>query len=163
MNIQWKTTTQGFTLLEIILVILIIGVIAVTASPNWTSNSMTLEYEARRVLGDIRYAQAMSLASGERYRWVRTSSTSYQVTNEAGSAIVLPNGSSTLTLTNGVTFGSFTNLPSNLVAFDSLGVPYTNSSIPGTALGSTAVIPLSNSTQTQNITITPTTGYGDLP
>lgn len=162
LNTIRKRTNQGFTLLEIVLVILIIGVIAVSTAPNWTGSSMTLEYEANRVLGDIRYAQAMSIASGQRYRWVQTSSTSYQITNEAGSAIILPNGSSTLVLSNGVSFGSLTNLPSSLIAFDSEGVPYTTSSFPGTALGSTATIPLITGTTTQNILISPTTGYGAL-
>lgn len=156
------TGIRGFTLLELILVILIIGVLAVSVTPRWTSTSMTLQYEARRVLGDIRYAQAMSIATGQRYRWQRTSSTTYQITNEAGAAVVLPNGATTINLSNGISFGSLTNLPGNLVAFNSLGNPYITSSIPGTALGSTAVIPLSTSTQTQNILIVSGTGYGAL-
>jgi type II secretion system protein H len=153
---------QGFTILELVLVILILGVMATAVAPRWTGSSQTLQYEARRVLDDIRYAQAMSLASGERYRWVRTSANTYQITNQAGSAIKLAHGSTTVTLTNGATFGVFTNLPNSLLAFDSQGAPYTTSSLPGTALASTATIPLSNSTTTQTITITPTTGYGAL-
>lgn len=153
---------QGYTILELVLVILILGVMATAVAPRWTGSSQTLQYEARRVLDDIRYAQAMSLASGERYRWVRTSANTYQITNQAGSAIKLANGSTTVTLTNGVTFGVFTNLPNSLLAFDSQGAPYTTSSLPGTVLASTATIPLSNSTTTQTITITPTTGYGAL-
>ncbi len=160
MNTQWKSAGQGFTLLELVLVILIVGIIAITVTPTSTQAPIRLAYEAQRILNDIRYTQAMSMASGQRYRWVRTSSTAYQITNEAGSALILPNGSSTLTLSNGVSFGSFTNLPNNLVAFDSRGAPYTTSSVPGTALGSTASIPLTNGSQTFTVSITPTTGYG---
>lgn len=162
MNLHTATKQYGFTLLELILVILIVGVLAVTTTPKWTSSSQSLQYQARSVLNDIRYAQAMSLTSGERYRWVRTSTTTYQVTNESGSPILLPNGSATAILTNGISFGSFTNLPSNLIAFDTQGAPYTTSSLPGTALASTATIQLISSSTTQSITITPTTGYGAL-
>lgn len=160
MNTQWKSASRGFTVLELVLVILIVGIIAVTVTPTNTQVPMRLAYEARRVLNDIRYTQALSMASGQRYRWVRTSSTAYQITNEAGVALILPSGSSTMTLSNGVSFGTLANLPNDLVAFDSRGTPYTTSSLPGTALGSTASIPVTNGSQTFTVSITPTTGYG---
>lgn len=152
----------GFTLLELVLVILVIGVISFTITPTRLETPIRLQYEAQRVLSDIRYAQALSMASGQRYRFVRASTTTYQLLNEAGIAITLPNGSTTLTLSSGVSFGTLTNLPSNLVAFDSFGIPYTTSSYPGTALASAATIPLTNGTQTSIITITETTGYGAI-
>lgn len=157
-----KNIASGFSVLELILVIAIMGILAFVAIPRWSHNKILVEFEARRVLNDIRFAQAMSMASGQRYRWVRTSSTSYQITNEAGSAVMMPSGGTSLTLTSGVSFGSFTNLPSNLVAFDSRGRPYTTSTYPGTALASSATIPLTGAGQTATITITPTTGYGAL-
>ena len=161
MNKELKGKEHGFTVLELVVIIVIIGVIGFTLTPNTnTQVPIRVAYEARRVLNDIRYTQALSMASGQRYRWVLASSTSYQITNEAGTAITLPNGSTTLTLSSGVSFGSLTNLPSSLVAFDSQGVPYTNSSIPGTALGSTATIPVTSGGQTFSVSITPTTGYG---
>lgn len=161
MIVKKIASSQGFTVLELVLVIVIIGVIlAVTVTPNWTGTSLRIEFEARRVLNDIRYAQAMSMASGQRYRWVRTSATSYQITDEAGSPIMLANGGTTLTLSGDVSLGSFTNLPNNLVAFDSRGTPYTDSSYPGTALGANAVIPVTNGSETHNVLVAPTTGYG---
>lgn len=154
--------SQGFTVLEMVVVIIIIGVLAVSVTPSKLQTPMRLQYEARRVLNDIRYTQALSMSSGQRYRWVRTSSTAYQILNEAGTAITLPNGSTTLSLSNGISFGTLTNLPSNLVAFDAFGTPYTTSVLPGTALASTATIPLTNGTQTSTVSITPTTGFGAL-
>lgn len=153
---------QGFTLIELIFVILIIGILAVVAVPDWTGSSMGVQYEARRLLNDIRYTQMMSMATGERYRWVRVSSTSYSITNEAGTAIVLPSGGTVMVFTSGVSIGTITNLPNNLVAFDSQGIPYTTSTIPGTALASNATIPLTSAGGTRTVFITPTTGYGDL-
>lgn len=157
-----KLTQHGFTMLELIAVIVVVGLIALTTVPRWTGNVQNVQYEARRVLNDIRYAQAMSISSGMRYYWNRTSGTSYQIINGSGSAIVLPSGGTTVTLSSGISFGSFSNLPSNLVAFDSRGQPYTTSSSPGTLLSSTAVIPLTDGSSTRSVSITPTTGHGDL-
>jgi prepilin-type N-terminal cleavage/methylation domain-containing protein len=162
-NRKHTSASHGFTLLEMVLVILIIGVISMTVvTPTKTQVPMRLQYEARRVLNDIRYAQALSMASGQRYRWVLTSSSTYQITNEAGSAIMLANGSTTLTLSAGVTIASLSNLPNSLIAFDSAGAPYITSTYPGTALATTATIPVTSGGQTRNITVLPTTGYGAL-
>lgn len=153
---------QGFTLIELIVVILVIAIIAVVATPRWTATSVSLEFEARQILNDIRYAQALSMTTGKRYRWVRLSSTTYQIVNEAGSPNVLPAGGTVFTLPNNIVFSTFTNLPNNLVAFDSQGTPYTDASIPGTALASVATITLSTSGQTRSVRINPPTGYGVL-
>lgn len=159
---QIPAKTLGFTLMEMVIVILIIGILAVVVVPSSNPSDSTLEYQARQVLNDIRYTQALSMATGQRYRWVRTSSSTYQILDSSGTAIALPNGGTTLTLTSGITFGSLSNLPSNLVVFDSFGVPYTDTSTPGTALASTASIPLSNGTLTRSVTITANTGYEGL-
>jgi len=156
------TSQQGFSLLELVLVIVIIGIISINVTPNWTASSLGLEFEARRVLYDVRYAQVLSMTSGQRYRWVKTSSTSFSILNEAGTAIRLPTGGTVVTLTNGVTIGSLTNLPNSFVAFNTQGIPYTDSSIPGTALASTASIPLSLHGVTRTVQISPQTGYGAL-
>ncbi|EKD71877.1 MAG: hypothetical protein ACD_46C00080G0012 [uncultured bacterium] len=155
-------TAHGFTLIELIFIVMIFGIIAINVVPLWTSTAIGLDVEARRILQDIRYVQALSVTTGERYRWVMLSSSSYAITNEAGSAIVLPSGGTTLTLTNGVTIGSLSNLPNNLIAFNSQGIPYIDSSIPGTALSATAGIPVTLGGQTRTISIAPQTGYGVL-
>lgn len=147
-------------MIELILVIGIIGILAVMVVPNWTHTQILVEFEARRVFNDIRFAQAMSMATGQRYRWVRTSSSSYQITNQAGTPVMLGGGATTQTMTSGSTFGTLVNLPSNVLVFDSRGIPYTDTSIPGTPLASTATIPVTGSSQTANIQITPSTGYG---
>lgn len=162
MNNIKRISVNGFTVLELVLVILIIGVIAVTTVPNWTATQQGIEYEARRLLGDLRYTQAMSMTTGQRYRLVITSSNSYQILNPSGSPVMLPTGGTSLILSNNITFGSLTNLPNSLVAYDSNGIPYVDTASPGTALSSTAVIPLVSGSATRNVSITPDTGYGEL-
>lgn len=160
MGKQRLLTIAGFSLIELVMVILIVGIIMVTVVPKWTGTATNVGYEAQRLLSDIRYAQGLSMTTGQRYRWVKTGSNTYQILNEAGSAITLPLGGTTLTFSSGVTFGTLTNLPSSLVAFSSVGAPYTTSTIPGTALASTASIPLTAAGQTRTVQISPQTGYG---
>ncbi len=155
--------SAGFTLVELIFVILIMGILAVSVIPKWTGTSLGVEFEARRLVNVIRYTQALSVATGQRYRWVKVSSSSYSILNQSGTAIILPSGGTILTLSNNVSIGSLSNLPDSLVAFDSQGVPYTTSSTPGTTLGSTAGIPMTSSGgQTRTVQITPSTGYVGL-
>ncbi|EKD72140.1 MAG: hypothetical protein ACD_45C00750G0004 [uncultured bacterium] len=153
---------QGFTLIELLFIILLISVVGVTLLLQWPATSLNLEYEARRVQNDIRYTQALSITSGQRYRWVKISSSTYQIVNEAGTPILLPSGSNQLTLINGVTLGTLSNLPNNLIAFNSQGIPYVDSTIPGTALTATASISINTTGQSRTIQISPETGYGTL-
>ena len=153
---------RGFTLVELLLVILITGLLAVSVMPKWTASSLGLEFEARRVLNDIRYTQALSMASGQRYRFVKISASAYRILNEAGVAITLPGGGTQQTLSGNVSFGSLGNLPGSLIAFNSQGTPYTNAALPGTALAAVASIPLMSNGQTRTVMINPETGYGAL-
>lgn len=154
------TAVKGVTLIELMLVILVIGILSVVAGPTFRATQANVSQEAYRVLNDVRYAQALSMTTGFRYRWVRSSSSTYQILSESGVPVVLPTGGTTLTLSNGVSLT--TNLPNNVLVFDSSGAPYINTSIPGTALSSTGTITLSGASQTKTIQITPQTGYGAI-
>lgn len=152
----------GFSLIELIIVILLIGILSVMVMPRDTMRITNLGYEARHLFNDVRYVQALSEFSGQRYRWVKLSSSSYQITNESGSPIVLPSGGTQYTFGSGITMGSLSNLPNSLVAFDTQGTPYVDSALPGTPLAALGQIPLTGSGQTFTVTITPQTGYTQL-
>ncbi len=150
--------TQGFTLLEAIIVVAIVATLAVFVTSSWQGNNIALVTVANQVGGDIRYTQALSMSSGQRYRLVITSSTSYQILNASGAAIVMPMGGTSTTLAGGISFGTLSNLPNRLIAFDTQGAPYVDSSSPGTALTAIASIPVISSTQTRTVSISPNTG-----
>jgi prepilin-type N-terminal cleavage/methylation domain-containing protein len=149
---------SGFTLIELVLVIVIMSFLSVGVYIAWPGSTINLKGQADQIASDIRYAQALSMTKGERYRWVKTSSTTYQITNSSGTAILLAGGSTTVTLNSGMAFGSFTDLPNNLVVFGGNGTPYTDTGSPGTALASTAIIPITAGSETKNISISPETG-----
>ncbi|TAK74632.1 MAG: prepilin-type N-terminal cleavage/methylation domain-containing protein [Gammaproteobacteria bacterium] len=150
-----RYTMGGFTLIEFILVVIVIGILSVAVAPQWTATSSTIDYDARRVLDDIRYTQALSMTTGQRYRWVLLTSNSYQIANEAGTAIILPNGSTSVTVASSIT----TPFPSNILVFNSQGVPYTSS---GTAYSTVSSIRLIYGSRVRFVQINPETGSGSL-
>lgn len=152
--------THGFSLVELVIVITIIGVLAVIPFYNWPGTVVSIDAQAKQIANDIRFTQSFSMAKSERYRIVRTSATSYQVQNGSGSPIILGSGSTTVTLNSGLTFGAWSNLPGNLIAFDGRGIPYVDAIIPGTpfAPGTTYSITITGGGNTETITISPITG-----
>lgn len=149
---------KGFTLVEFVIVILLVTILSVMVVFSWQGSTITTEGQAQQVANDIRYAQSLAMTGGQRYRWVRVSATTYQVQNNSGTPVMLALGSTTGTLSSGATFAAFTNLPSNLIAFDGQGTPYTDTGSPGTALSSSASIPVTAGEQTSTVVISPQTG-----
>ncbi len=149
---------SGFTMFELIVVIVLISLLSVGVYFNWPGSTINLDGQIHQLANDLRYTQTLSMTTGQRYRWVKTSSTTYQIVNFSGTPITLALGNTTLTLNSGITFGTLTNLPNNLIAFDGLGAPYTDAASPGTALSSTASIVLTAGGATKTVSITPETG-----
>ncbi len=149
---------RGFTLIEFVIVIILMGIIGGAVTLIWPKSNINLGAQARQLASDLRYAQALSMSKDQRYRVVKLSSTTYQIQDSTGTAITLPVGGTTVTLNSDITFGTLTNLPNSLVVFGGSGIPYSDTAIPGTALASTATIPLTNGTFTQTISISPQTG-----
>jgi len=155
--------SKGFTLIELVITLSIVGLVTAVLLLSWPKFTANLDAQAGLLADDIRYAQNLSLTKSDRYRWVKVSSNSYRITNSAGTAITLPSGNTTVTLSSGISFGVLTNLPNNLVAFDSRGVPYVDTGSPGTTLNATATIILTSSAGSKIVTIAPETGWVTVP
>lgn len=149
---------KGFTLIELVIVLILLSILATATYIQWPATTINLGAQADQLAADIRYAQSLSMTKGERYRLVKTSSTAYQITNSAGTPILLARGNTTMTLNSAITFGTLTNLPNNLIVFDGKGAPYVTTGSPGTALSSTATLPLVSGAETKTVAITPETG-----
>jgi len=148
----------GFTLLELVFVLILMSILSVGIYLKWPGSIINLGGQAYQLADDLRYTQTLSMTTGQRYRLVKTSANTYQIVNFAGTAIKLAMGNTSVTLNSGITFGTLTNLPNSLVEFDGLGGPYTTATVPGTALTSIATIPLTAGSDTVTVNITPETG-----
>jgi len=101
-------TQNGFTTIELIMVIIIIGVIAVIATPKFTSMSVvSIGGAADMIQADIRYTQELAMTVYE--------AKSVTFTSGAGSYTV---DSETQELPSGVTISN-----NFIVTFNSLGEP----------------------------------------
>jgi len=150
---------QGFSLIELIIVIIVMSILAILPFINMPGPGLNLDAQAKKLANDIRYTQSFSMTKGQRYRLViTTGSSSYQILNTAGTAVRFTSGNTTTTLNSGISFGTLSNLPNNLIAFDGEGIPYTTTGSPGTALAANATIPLQSSGSTTNVIIAPMTG-----
>jgi type II secretory pathway pseudopilin PulG len=152
---------EGFTLVELIVMLLVIAVIAVIAAPKMSSDPISVATEAEQLAADIRYVQTLAMTQAQRYR-INFTATGYTFTlaDAGATAVIHPLTGSTapINLNSGTTIGlPPTGLLNSLVAFDGRGVPYTDS-LATTALAATATIVLSRGTASQAITISPETG-----
>ena len=131
-----RTGVRGFTMIELIMVIVILGVLAVFAAPRIFNNS---DFYARgfhdETLSLLRYAQKAAIAQ-RRTVCVTFTSTSATLTMASAAstyncttatALTGPNGAPTITAKTGVTY-STTTPPVNF-NFDGLGQPIDSSGV----------------------------------
>jgi MSHA pilin protein MshC len=156
---QVSINQSGFTLIELIMVMVMIGILAAVVAPRLASQSINLSAIAAQIATDIRYTQSLSMSQGQRYR-VNFTAGSYQITDINGVAIVYPRtGSNAAISVSPATLSGYNPpLANNYVAFDSKGVPYVDNISPGTALAANAVITLTAGGSTSTLTIAPETG-----
>ena len=160
---SWMKRNTAFTLIELIVVILIAAILAAIAVARWPGGRINLNATAQQLASDIRYTQTLAMSRAQDYRLNVTAST-YSITTGGGTAVNNPiTGSANVALPSGTTITiSPTNLPNNLIAFDSQGIPYTDSTTAAT-LGSAAVITLTSNSLTTTVTIQPQTGRVTVP
>lgn len=162
MNSRMKHNT-AFTLIELIVVILLAAIISAIAVVRWPGSRINLNAAAQQLASDIRYTQTLAMSRAQDYV-LTVSSSSYAITTGSGAAVNNPiTGSATVTLSSGITITiPPTNLPNNLIAFDSQGIPQINSNTT-TPLANAAVITLTSGSNTTTVTIQPQTGRVTVP
>ncbi len=117
---QYQNGRQhGFTLVELILVILILGIISINVGSRFfTTSSFADRKVADELVEAIRYAQHLAMSRGGGIRIV-TTSTSYTVEQTDGSAIANPDRSGSYS----VTIPASSSLTATTISFNGLGQP----------------------------------------
>jgi len=155
---------SGFTLIEILIVVVIIAIAAMTAIPMMTSAaSMQIRSAANMVAADLEYAKSMAIARGQKFSVVFDKDTdSYSIKDQTGSVIEHPvkKGSNYIIgfRDKGLDKVDITDVDFNgtsTVKFDYLGSPYDADTSPLNR----GVIKLQAGGKTITITVEPVTGF----
>ncbi len=146
---------NGFTLIELVLVILIAAILSTYAIISFPSGSINISAQADQVMADIRHVQSLSINRGQRYR-INFNNDRYWISSADGTTLYThpADGSTTIFLDTGITLSS----THGFLVFDGQGTPYTNTLTPGTALATNAVITLSTSGEIRTVRISSETG-----
>ena len=147
-----KLINRGFTLVELVMVLLVITILAFVVLPRQSQNTLELSGQAEQVATDIRYAQVLSMTRGAalggqgRY-CIFFTATGYQYRNNGNSyatpctvAVNHPATGSTAAIVLAGTAVSTANLTGNYLEFDTKGQP------------TSFALPANNATVTLNAT-----------
>lgn len=157
--------SSGFTLVEVILVVVILAIAAMLAIPFATSGASTqLKAAATIIASDLEYAKSMAISRGKRYWVVFDAGTeSYRIEDSNGVIThpVRPGpyavNFAADTRLNRVDISSVSFDTSDTISFDYLGSPNSGSG-SGSPLNS-GVITLSAGGSTMTVNVEPVTGY----
>ncbi len=144
---------RGFTLVELVVVLVIAGILAVGMLPRFSQGIVEVSGQAEQVAADVRYAQTLSMTRGQRY-CISFTSSGYQFrTTNCTVAVNHPaTGSTAAIVLSGTTVGT-NNLNANAIEFDTKGRPQSF-----TLPANNATIPLTSNGQTRNVVVSPETG-----
>jgi prepilin-type N-terminal cleavage/methylation domain-containing protein len=167
MQLKFNLKQRGFSIMEFAIVVVILGILAAVTSAIYPGKVPQLRGQARQLVSDIRYMQYYAMSHHVRAKIDFSSSnqyTLYDLTN--AQSIVHPATNNT---TVDVGAGGFSLSLSGddgfttnkVLVFDSLGRPYSNESVPGTALVDDAVITLTTGDNSMGVTVIPETGQAN--
>lgn len=144
-------THNGFTLIELVIVLALIGAMAAIALPRWAPADTTVGAQADRLARDLRHTQSMAMTQGRTLTFDIQPATAYRVIDSSSMTVTDPATQQPfqVTLDNNVTLGGTDT------GFDSLGRPVS----AGTLLPAARVFTVSGSSTTATVTVSAVTGY----
>jgi MSHA pilin protein MshC len=141
---------RGFTLIELVIVLVILSIMAAFALPRMATTDTTVAAQADRLARDLRHAQAMAMNQGRTLSFDIQAPAAYRVA-DSGTTVTDPASMEAflITLDNGVTVAGTD------IDFDSLGRPAS----AGTLLSAPRIYTLSGTSKTASVTLSPVTGF----
>jgi len=147
-------STAGFTLLELVAVLVLLGLLASQATLHYSRGGSTLQAQAEQVAADLLHAQGLAMQLASRVRFEATGA-GYQVVDEASNTPL--NDPATgqafiVALENGVSLGG------GPVRFDSLGRPSSGTGL----LNGPVDFLLQADGRTRTVRVTPLSGLAEV-
>ncbi len=142
----------GFTLTELVMVLILIGVLAAGAALRAGFGDVTVSAQARQVARDLRHAQLLAMSEGRTLRF-ESLGTSYRVTDTVSPVIDPATGADFV-----VNLEDGARLSAGTLDFDSLGRPVSG----GSLVAGVSSFTLSGASQSARIDIQPVTGFASV-
>ncbi|MGB5258894.1 MAG: type II secretion system protein [Gammaproteobacteria bacterium] len=142
---------NGFTLIELVLVLALIGSLAAIAMPRWAPADTTVAAQADRLARDLRHTQAMAMSQARTLTLDIQGTTAYRVIDASSMTVTDPADQQPflVAMDNNVTVNGTDT------GFDSLGRPVA----AGTLLPAARVFTVSGSSTTATVTVSAVTGF----
>lgn len=154
----WRKSIRGFTVIELLVVVVILAIAALTAIPMMSSaSSMQIRSAVNLIMADLEYAKSMAITRGQNYSVVfDAAADGYQIEDQNNNVISHP-------VKKGFNYiVSFPN-DSRLSRVDITNVDFnTNPSVQFDSLGSPdngGTVSLQAGSTTATITVEPVTGF----
>ncbi len=135
--------------MELIIVLVIVGIMAVTAVVMWPGESINVSGQTDAVVQDIRYTQTLAMAralSGQRCR-ITFGTTSYTIADNTGAIV------RSVSLGSGISIAN-NNFTGGYLAFDGRGAPYNGT----TVMTAPITIDITSGGVTKRVSVWNTTG-----
>ncbi len=166
-DIKSRISKGGFTLLELLVVVVILGIAALVAVPAFSGAAdMQVRAAANRIAADLDYAKGLAVTHQKDYSVVfDTANEAYQIEDNTGTPVdnpVRPGSQYVVSLKTDSNFSrvniataAFNTVANHSVTFDYLGSPYDTNRDPL----NTGRVTLQADTFTLYVDVEPMTGY----
>jgi len=146
---------KGFTLIELVVVLIIIGIISGVVATRWPGNLVDLAGHARQLARDIQLTQMLAMDRGQRFR-INFTSNSYHISDRTDSTSYTHPavGQTEIPLPPSITLSA----PQSYIVFNGIGAPFVDDTLPGTPLASSFTITLATTEASRDIIINAQTG-----